>query len=272
MVPAQQRLEGNDLMVLGPDDGLVMEQQLVAVGRVAQFFADLALAGGRTGQFDAVEAILPAPAALGRIERKVRAFDQLVHRHAVIGGNRNPDRCTDRGTVAIERIGLRKHLDDLPGQLAQLPAVVGIGDDDLELVAPQTANFCRFGHDLLQPISDLTQQFITRRMTEAVIDMLELVEIHHQQRATALGCPEGGQRAFQPRGHAVTIGEPGQRVKLRHSRFVAVLRELRSDVLGTSAKADERSAAVVDRPARKRPPDLAPLVLQPHGLVLDFAP
>src|SRR5690606_7672023 len=106
---------------------------------------------------------LPAPAVLRGVESEVRRARDLVALEPVVGRNRDADAGADDRALAVDRIGLRDDLDDLLGQLAELAAIVEVGEDDLELVPAETPDLAAVADDIAQPLRHLAKQLVARR-------------------------------------------------------------------------------------------------------------
>src|SRR5690606_38676834 len=151
MLPTHQRLEADDDVILGPDDRLIMQLELVRRERLAQVVDQQAALFLLVLEVGRIEAELPAPAVLRGIESEVRRARDLVALEPVVGRNRDADAGADDRALAVDRIGLRDDLDDLPGQLAELAAIVEVGEDDLELVPAETPDLAAVADDIAQP-------------------------------------------------------------------------------------------------------------------------
>src|SRR3546814_4218526 len=92
--------------------------------------------------------------------------DKVVAALPVEGRDRDPDRRADDAAAALDRIGLRQAGDDVGRHLAQFAAILDIGKDDLEFVAPKTTDHFAVADDLEQALRDLFQQRVARRMAE----------------------------------------------------------------------------------------------------------
>src|SRR5690606_31621606 len=115
----------------------------------------------------------------------------------------DPDAGADDRAAAFDRIGLRDHLDDPLRDLAELAAIVSVRNDHLELVTAQAPDLRRRRHDALQTLRDLLEQVVSRGMAERVVDLLEAIEVEHQQGAAALRHAEGRQAGGQARAPPV---------------------------------------------------------------------
>ena len=65
-----------------------------------------------------------------------------------------------------------------------------------------------------QPVRDQAQQLVPRRMTERVVDPLEVVKIQIQHREGAIIFLRRLQRAHQPVMRLLAIGQTGQRIEV----------------------------------------------------------
>ena len=88
--------------------------------------------------------------------------------------------------MALDRIGPRDLLDQGPGEGFQQPDVDGAGKDGLELVAAEAADLAMVAHYGFQSVGHLAEQGIADRMAERIVDVLEAIEVDHEQRAALL--------------------------------------------------------------------------------------
>ncbi len=197
MVPAHQGLEADHHVVLDTHDGLVVQIERIVGQGLAQVLHQDAALFGPVLEVGGIEAELPAPAVLRDIERKVGAVDQVLAVDAVVGRDRDAHRRADGRALVADRIGLREHLDDLVGELAERAAIVHVGQDDLEFVAAQPADLALVEHDMMKPVGHLLEQFIACLMAERVVDLLEAVEIDHHHRAASLCRNVGGNERIE---------------------------------------------------------------------------
>ena len=68
-------------------------------------------------------------------------------------------------------------------------------------------------HDRLQSLADLAKQRIADRVAERVVDVLEPIEIDHEQRAALLAMVRVAQSFVERLTHHRAIGQAGQRVR-----------------------------------------------------------
>ena len=180
VIPAHQRLAALDLVGPGADERLVVHRNLAIGDRVAQILLDLAAMSRPILQIARIEPVLAAPAALGRIERQIGRGDQFLGIEPVVGRDRNADRGSDDRTRAIDRIGLRQHLDKPLAKLAERTAIIDIGHHNLEFVTAQMTDFARASDNSFKPRRYLLEQFVAGLMAQCVADLLEPVEVERQ--------------------------------------------------------------------------------------------
>ncbi len=149
------------------------------------------------------------------------------------------------------------------GQLARLRRLVEGRLQNDELVAAEAPDHVGAANYLAQPVSDLGEQRVTTRMTERVVDLLELVEVDEQdrQRSRAGG---GRQDARQLVVKMAAIGQASEGI---------VARQVADALLGLAPLADvldhHHRAAVLHRLGgegeRLSLPDLGEAAARPTG-------
>ena len=254
MVPAHQRLRpGHDV---GPriDDRLIIQLQLAVRDRIAQILFQLPPVGRRAEQVAGEEAEPPPAAVFGGIKRQVGVADQFLAIHPVERADRHAHRCADRAAIAFHRIGLRQAGNDRLRQLAQLAAILDLGQDDLKLVAAQPADLLLVADDRNEPLGHLLENRVARRMAERVVDLLEAVEIDQQQGARQLARIAAGHLLGKQVGHVAAIEQPGEivlaGVLLAHHRRLPFFGDIRE----MPQEAGEPAPRIELRLSRNGPP------------------
>ena len=102
-------------------------------------------------------------------------------------------------------------LDDLRGD-DPARGDIGVGQDHRELVAAYAGDDVALAQARSQRTGDGHQDIVSGRVAEAVVDLLEAVEVEHEQRAHALVPPRAADLARQLLLEAPPGVEPGQRV------------------------------------------------------------
>ncbi len=207
--PAILGLKTNHAVSFDRDDRLVFQSELTVLYRCGKIFLHPLAQIRVMLEIQRVEAKL-APAPVFRcVQRQIGCARQFLTAVPVEWGNCNPDRTADCRPAIVERIGLRQHGNDLLGNLAQLSAIINVRHQHLKFVSAQPADFALPSGGALKALCHLLQQLIACGMAQSVIDLFEMVQIEHEQRAGSLGIAESGQGRIDPHFHAVTVGKPG---------------------------------------------------------------
>ena len=125
------------------------------------------------------------------------------------------------------------------------PVVVGIVEQDRELVAAQPGQQVTGVQLLGQAGPDLDQQPVPGVVAEAVVDLLEPVQVQHQQGTSlALGQRQAGRDVGVERA---PVGQPGQRVGTGLATQVGHRDELPERQLGAGRRGEQRHGREHDR-------------------------
>ena len=106
-----------------------------------------------------------------------------------------------------------KSLDDALGDAERLAGAGEVVEEDGELVTPEPGDGVVRTHAAAQPLGDGDEQPVARLVAEAVVDVLEVVEVdeHHREQRAALGAAvERG--AVDPPAQERAVGQAGERV------------------------------------------------------------
>ena len=215
MIPPHQRLQSDD-----PSGGklhlrLVVCLDLAAVERAAQLIRDGHAPLEIAVEIVAVEADAIAPILLGAVERQIGLRHHRVRPCDIGGIARDPDAGGDACLAAFDQIGSGDDGSDLDRKRAGRGQIRGVGLQQRELVAAQPRHQILLAHRPLDARRHLAKQHVAQRMTERVVDVLEMVEIeieHGEWRRAAGGIRKG---LLEPRHESPAIGHPRQRVGLR---------------------------------------------------------
>jgi hypothetical protein len=101
---------------------------------------------------------------------------------AVARRHRNADAGADRRSRAVDVVAGAEHRDQAIGKIARLVRRDVGGQHDCEFVAAKPGHEIVAAHFRLQPLGNQLQQPVADRMAEAVVDVLEQVEIDAQDR------------------------------------------------------------------------------------------
>ncbi len=159
----------------------------------------------------AIHVNLVSPGILGRVAGYVGATHDVGDVFVIS----RDDHYADRNTYRSERVFpfKAKLLDGTPEILSDFLGTffTAAFQQDAELVATEPREDIRCTDTALEMVGQLPKQLITCRVAERVVDDLELVEIHVQQRMCLVGILAQPGKA---RDHLVfefrTVDQPGQ--------------------------------------------------------------
>ena len=111
-------------------------------------------------------------------------------------------------------------------------------------------------HDGCQPFGNFAQQRVADRMPKRIVDVLEPIEVDHEQCAALLAVGGIAQRFIEGLAHHRAIGQAGQRIEAGEAGDLALGTALLGEVGSDAAKAEEAPALVENRIPGKRPVDV----------------
>ena len=133
-----------------------------------------------------------------------RALDQD---HADAGGQPSWPRPVDEARL------LGDQGDDVAGDVLRGGAI-SLGEQDGELVTAESGDQVGAPHPHPQQFGHRDDQLVTGAVAEGVVDLLEVVEVHHQQRSAGAVPLAQVEVALELLIEAAPVREPGQRVVL----------------------------------------------------------
>jgi hypothetical protein len=158
------------------------------------------------------QAVAAAGGFLGLVERQVGELEQAGDVRAMLGVEAHPHGGAHREAVLLQHEGLAEGLQDALHAGIDILRRFHVLQQHDELVAAQAGHGVGVAHHLLQPAGHGLQQRIAHRVAQAVVDVLEAVQVHeeHGQVAVApLGARQGLAAAVHQQG---AVGQAGQRV------------------------------------------------------------
>src|SRR5690606_12378801 len=142
-----------------------------------------------------------------------------------------------------------------------------VGEQHGELVAAEPRDHVLAAHARLQDLRELPPQEIARRVAARVVDDLELIEIHVEQRVRQRAfLPYRTHRRREPLLELAAVDEAGQRVVARVVGELAVQLPLAAHVVENHHGADHAAAAILDRRGRILDRDRAPVAMLQHDV------
>ena len=130
---------------------------------------------------------------------------------AVVPSTGNSATPTLPATVSTPTLTSRTAWSNLGGQ-ARRAALVGLGGQHAELVAPEPGDGVLGAHGPPQRAGDVAQQVIAGGVAEAVVELLEAVEVEHHQSKGLPGPPMAGDLVLGARQQRPPVGRAGHGV------------------------------------------------------------
>ena len=208
------------------------------------------------------EAKRTAPAILRRVERKIGVLQDFIGIRTVVRRDRNTDAGSGRHLMIAEIERLAKRFSDSLGQSSGLRNRICHVLDNRELIAAEPGDQGGFSHASTQARRDGLQQDVSCRMSERVVDLLETVEIEHQNRQLGSPSARDCKGVFQPLLEQHAIWQVGERVVQGHIGNLGFRPPLLGDVEvcchppaaghGLSSDTDKSAVGQFIDPARSR--------------------
>ena len=195
----------------------------------------------------------------------VGVLEQRLRVHAVVRKQRDTETRADADLAAVDAEGRGQRFQDAPGRLHHVGRIHDAGEQDRELVAARPGNrgpgFALFrpcdevarAQAPLQPFRHALQQEIAGIVSQGVVDDLEIVEIHEQDRDRAALLARLLQCRVQALLEHDAVGQLGQAVEVREepdSLFeVLVLGDVAHDHEDFVVRADRHARLEIQKPA-----------------------
>ena len=202
---------------------LVGDTQLAFVERRAQLGLELLPLRRACPQRLPEHLVAGAAALLRAVHRKVGVMDQRVGIRAAIEGERDPDAARERDLAPRDRERRRERLRHPLRELRGVVAVVERRSEHRELVAAETGDRVSGTQGMLETVADLHEQLVARDMPEAVVHLLEAVEVDEEDPDPGRGPADSGERLQAAVAEERPVREPGERVVQRLVRELSAL-------------------------------------------------
>jgi hypothetical protein len=201
MVPAHQRFDSCGPAGAQVHDELVVHDELTGRGEAAaQLLTDPHPGQGCGVHCGFVDRVAAFALRLGRVHGGVCVAEQQVR---VLAADRETDPDRGGGPAGVSR-HLHRVTQCVEHSLGDQEDSLRVRlDDDRELVAPQAGHGVAPADHAAQPLGHLDEQRVAHRVTEAVVDGLEAVEVEHKYRGYR------GAPIHLRQGLADAVGEHG---------------------------------------------------------------
>ena len=182
MLPAQERFEAARLSARQIDDRLEDEMELFVGERQRQVVLELAPEVRDLAQIRRENHMLGAARALGGVERDVGILQKTGEVERLpLALESDAEADADEDLLAVEDEGGRQGARQPRGAVPRPRLGVGATDEDGELVSSEARHEGVLACGYLQPVADLAQDAVAARMSVAVVDVLEVVEVEEDQ-------------------------------------------------------------------------------------------
>ena len=185
VLPADERLEPLDRARRELDHRLVVQDELAVVDGALQVRLELEALERRVVHRGFEDLVAALAGLLGHVHRDVGVPQQLLGALGTAGpgvGGRDADRGAGEDLLALEVERTLERREDPRGDLGRVDPVPAVLEQDRELVAAEPSGGVGLPERVLQPLADLAEHPVARRVAERVVDRLEVVQVHEQDR------------------------------------------------------------------------------------------
>ena len=224
VAPAQEGLETGESTLGQRHLRLVVQLELTVLQAAPQLaLEDEPLEGHRVHRLGVELVVVSAP-ILGVVHRCIGIAQQGLDVVPIERARRDADAPADHNLVPFQREGHREGVEDAPCDLREVLHFPQIGEQDGELIAPQT----RYGvvrihaaracdhiarpHSRNEPVRNSLEESISHGMTKGIVDALEVVEVEEQDAEHAIVSARLRERHAESLLEQETIAEARQTV------------------------------------------------------------
>ena len=213
MVPARQRLEADDLAAGEPDDRLVGHLDVPVGDGAPQVAAERDPIDGAVLHAGLEQLDAALTGRLGGVHGEVGVAEQLVvgDRRLVAGGD--PDARSGEDLMALDLDGMVERVEHPFCDLHDRSHVGGVFEEDGELVAAEPSGGVAGAEAGTQPIGHDPEQLVARRVPEAVVHELEVVEVDERHGRGRRVLPSHAiEGVLDTVGEQRSVREAGERI------------------------------------------------------------
>ncbi|MDP9397604.1 MAG: hypothetical protein M3P96_07150 [Actinomycetota bacterium] len=215
VLPAQQRLDAGDLPRTQLEDRLVVQDELLFGEGALQVGAQVPAGelGGVVARGEHLDPVLAV--RLGPVHRDVGGPQQVGGRLAAAARRRDPDAGRHDQLLVLQLHLGGERGEDAGGHLLGALRTAGSRQQDRELVPAQAAHRVRRSYAALQPPGQDDEQVVARRVAQAVVDGLEVVDVDEQHGEVLAGAAADRFGVAEPVGEQRPVAQPGEGVVQR---------------------------------------------------------
>ena len=191
-----------------------------------------------------------AAGLLGAVHRGICGLEQGRRVLAVVRKHGDPDARAEATLLSVQHDRLGQRLQQAPSELVHVDLVGDLLGEHDELVAPEARHGIRIADRLREAARQRLQDFVAGGVAERVIDVLEPVEIHEQERDGTIVASRERDRMIEPLEERGPVVQARQRIEPRKPADVGFDQLLLRDVETDAAIAEERAVGR-NAPARR---------------------
>ena len=215
MHPPDEGLQPARLPGPGVDLGLVVHDEPTAAQRRVEVGFQCQLLTRPGVHLGVVAPVGVATCRLGPVHRGIGVHEQDRAFVTVGRVHGHPDAHGDEHRLPAHLEWLAQHVDQPPrGRLADGRGVIDTAHQDRELVAAQSSQHA-LAEAAAEAVGGLAQELVTARMAQAVVDVLEPVEVAEQHRDSPRVGAAVVERLVEAGAEAAPVGQAGERVVVR---------------------------------------------------------
>ena len=268
VLPAQQRFDPRDRACGHVDLGLVVHAELAPLQAVPQAGLQGELLRRVRLQLGGVEAESVAAPVLGAVHGDVRSRQQRLRVAAVGRIGADPDAQRDVELLPVDLAQLGHGCEQLSRDLGQRGRVAQLFDQQHEFVSAEARDDVALAHAVCQALGGFLQHPVAELVAERVVDVLETVQVHEEERHRPRVTLRPGERALELLVEQYPVGQAREMVVRGDLTHVA---ESRAELLVARAQALAKTAdsAADDREEGQHggePRPLEPFVIDVHRL------
>src|SRR5690625_2042997 len=221
-VPAQQRLEADDLQTAQVNLRLVADRELTGAHRVAQAAFQLQLPVALLAHVIGRETEVVLAAGFHLIHGTVSELYERLRCLTVSREDADADAGAYCRAGTVQFDGPAQAGKQLAGARGQRIDVIGPGDGQHELITTEPAGQLLAARAFQHALSYLRQHHVAGRRTERVVDDLEAVQVDEQHRHLRVSTPGMLQHVSELLAESVTVTQSRQRIEARLGGRLAV--------------------------------------------------
>ena len=213
MAPAEQGLHAGDASVVDAHHGLVVQLELLRRDRPLQVCPELEPRKHSLVHLGLEEPVAALPVALRPVHGGVGVSDQLLRSgRRALRDHRDPDAAAQRQLLVGHGERLGEGLEDAVRGVGRLLDAVDVLEQERKFVAAEARRRVRGADARGEALRDLGQHLVAGRVTEAVVDRLEVVEVEEDDGDALVLASRTRDRVPHPLREERAVGEAGHRI------------------------------------------------------------